>query len=261
MSSAIIHINIDVSNIQQKFWLTKKLNQSRKSIKVENKTIPVFDLPVSLQYCSEKIIKKCITYLKKENITHILLSDSMKELPASTFLKEHFYTFDGTAVINYKIYDILKKYATEKEIHLADSSLLLYTDFPEKAKEIILKLYKHVRKIKIQTERIQAFSELHHYFLEEYGLFIEIAEKINQADITMNIDQKEEKADLSLMREKNQIIFSKGSLFVECKPYHEIDQCLIEFYIYYLYGMISKETMRRFFIDYPVRISKIKICD
>ncbi len=262
MQSAIIHFEPVFSNLDQSLLIKKSLKKVKKEMESEGIKIPVYCLPIAEKKPSQKAVHHFVKYLKENNIQSIIFSEQAKKF--EYLLKEYekeFYIFNGNYVINYKIYDILRKYAREKEMEIGKSTAVLITNSPERAQEVILKIYKFVRKIKIETTCKEKFLKLQEYFLEEYGLFIIFDSKNEKEknEISILLDNKEIKADLCLAG-KNEInlIFACKKEFKEIKKYLQFNQKTLEFIINAHFGGLSEETIKRFFKEAVPKISKIK---
>ena len=147
MQGAIIHFEPIFSNLDQSLLIKKTLKKVKKEIITENLKIPVYCMPIAEKKPSQKAIYHFVNHLKENNIQSIILSEQAKKF--AYLLKEYkkdFYIFNGNYVINYKINDILRKYAREKNIEIGKSTAVLITNSPEKAREIILKIYKIVKR-------------------------------------------------------------------------------------------------------------------
>jgi len=261
MNSAMIHFEPCFSRKDQGIFLKRTLKKVKKTVKIENKEILVYTVPVCIEKPSERAIRKFIEYLKKENIKKIILSDAAALLPFKDEFYKNFSVFDGAAVINYKIQDILRKYVSTKEADLSNCAVLLYTNSPELAKECILKIYKHVRKIKIESIKPDLFFDLTSFFLYEYGIFIEINQQRekNLKEISIVLDSFKEKADLFYYNEeKTEILYFKKDLFNTFKKYRNLNQSSIEFLVDQINGNTSAQSIKQFFKTYPFRIIKIK---
>lgn len=260
MSCAIVHFKPCFTKWNQIFF-TKKLKEKIKSeIIISNKKIPVYLIPVVKEKPSEKMIAWFISYLKEEKIDTILLSDDSEALPFINKIKNCFQIFDGTKVINYKLYDILRKCAEVKQVELSKSTLIVYVNEPEFAKNYILKTYKFVKKIKIQTDKPSLFSELSAFFLYEYGLFIDIVKEVKKEnnEIIIVLNDTLYESDFYLGKEKNtEVIFSVKNLLSKINFYKKINQNAIEFLIYLLYGNMKDENIKKFFKSYSVRVIKL----
>ncbi len=261
MNSAIIHFEPVFSKLDQSIFIKRTLKKVKKNVVIEKKAIPVYILPLCQENPSEKAMMKFISYLKAEGIQRVLLSDAAETFPIIDILKENISIITGMSVINYKIYDILRKCAGARELSLENSTLLLYTNRPALAKELILKIHKHVKKIKIETEKPELFTELTDHFLEEYGIFISVNQERTEEDLKVQLDGIEKKVgmDLYINEEKpSNILFFDKNAFAEIKPFKKLNQSCIEFLIDQYYGTIKNETIRQIFKDYSVRITKIE---
>lgn len=260
MKSAIIHYEPIFTKWEQRFFIKKAFKKVKSTIMVNKKEVLVYKLPVTEENPSEKMMLRFLSYLKKENIDSVLLSDRAKSLPVSSMLKGHFKFFDGNSVINYKLYDILRKCAESAGTELNDATLTLITNKPDVAKEFILKVYKHIKRIKIKTENPTLFSDLTSFFLYEYGLFIEIVGQVKkqEKDIVILFDGSCDMADISFNNENTtEILFSAKNIFREIMPYVKLNQNTLEFLIYQLYGNISTQSVKSFFKAYSVRVIKL----
>lgn len=259
MKSAIIHFEPIFTKWEQRFFTKKAFKKVKSTVMINKKEVLVYKLPVTEENPSERMMLRFLSYLKEENIDTVLLSDSAKSLPVSSMLKSHFKYFDGNSVINYKLYDILRKCAENASTELSDATLVLITNKPDVAKEFILKVYKHIKRIKIKTEMPTLFSDLTSFFLYEYGLFIEIVgqAKKQEKDIFILFDGNYDIADLSFNNEnKTELIFSAKNYFKEIMPYAKLNQNTLEFLIHQLYGSISQQSVKSFFKVYSVRVIK-----
>ena len=156
MQAAIIHFE-DIFRKKDQFFIGKTLKKIKRSIKIENNEIPVYILPVTKEKPSVKAIKRFITYLKEEKIKYIIFSEAA--LPFRSLfenINEGFEFFSGMHVIHHKIFDILRKCAEKNNVELSASTVTLLTDYPEQAKEMILKIYRYVKKIRTsETSRLR----------------------------------------------------------------------------------------------------------
>lgn len=260
MKSAIIHFEPVFSRWDQSLFTRKAFKNVKSEINVNDKQILIYNIPVWKEKPSEKMMLRFISYLKEEEIDTILLSDSAEALSISHVLKKHFKIFNGSFVINYKLYDILRKCAEAHSLELSESTLVLLTSQPEKAKEFILKIYKHIKRIKIKTEKPEIFSELSSFFLYEYGLFIEVSKQTEKKEFELfiYIDGLLDSANLYLGDAKQtEIIFNGKNLFKEIKKYKKLNQITLEFLIYQFCGKLSHQNIKLFFKTYPVRIIKL----
>ena len=261
MNSAMIHFEPCFSRMDQGIFLKRTLKKIKKTIKVENYDVLIYKIPICIEKPSERAIQKFILLLKEDLIKNIILSDDAASLPFLEEFKKHFNIIDGASVINYRIYDILRKCVSMKENDLSDCSIILYTNTPELAKECILKIYKHVRKIKIESQKPDLFFDLTSFFLYEYGIFIEINQQKEkqEKELSIVLDDNLESADLFYFNEKkSEILFTNKNYFKEFKKFRNLTQSSIEFLIDQFYGNIDNQSIKMFFKTYPLRISKIK---
>lgn len=260
MSCAIVHFKPCFTKWNQIFFTKKIKEKIKEETIILDKKIPVYLIPVVKEKPSEKMIAWFISYLKKEKIDTILLSDDAEALPFINKIKNCFQIFDGTKVINYKLYDILRKCAEVKQVELSKSTLIVYANEPEFAKDYILKTYKFVKKIKIQTGKASLFSDLSAFFLYEYGLFIDFVKEVKKEnnEIIIALNDILYESDFYFGKGKNtEVIFSVKNLLSEINSYKKINQNTIEFLIYLLYGNIKDENIKRFFKSYSVRVIKL----
>ncbi len=260
MKSAIIHFEPVFSKYDQSIFLKRTLRRIKKTFQIEEKEFFVYLMPIFFEQPSEKAMHRMVTYLKEEGIERVLFSKSAKSLQESEILRHSFLTYDGQSVINYKLYDILRKCANSKNLSLEDSTVCISCDDPDTVKKIVFKLYKYVRRITVKTKKPEVFSELVSFFLHEYGLYIEInhepVEEKNQ--FILDIDGTETNADFSFQAERHQVLFSKKHLFAGFMPYHDLDQQAVEFLAEGFYGSLQGNAIREFFDRYLLRITKIK---
>lgn len=260
MNLAIIHHEPIFSKWNQIFFTKKVKEKIKREITILNKKVPVYLIPIIKEKPSEKAINQFILYLKEENIDIVLLSNDVECLPVAKEIKKHFLFLNGNKVINYRLYDILRKCADARNTELSKSTLIISAEEPEQVKQFILKVYKFVKKIKIQTNKPSLFSDLSAFFLYEYGLFIEIVKEVKKTDneIIISLTEKSQQADVCFCNEKNtEIIFSVKNLLYEINSYKKLNQEMIEFLIYLLYNNIKEENIKRFFKTYSVRVVKL----
>lgn len=260
MQSALIHFEPVFTKWEQNIFIKKAFKKVKSTIMINEKEIPVYKMPVFMEKPSKKMMQRFISYLKEENIEYVLLSESAASLSVSYILKNHFKLFTGGSVINYKLYEILKKCAESRNKELSDSSVVLITESLENAKEFIMKIYKHVKKIKIKTDKPTIFSDLTSFFMYEYGLFIEISRKTEKKEneIYILLDGLYKSADLYVNGDdKTEILFSAKNLFKELTPYVKLNQYTLEFLIHQLSGNLSQQGIKSFFKMYSVRVIKL----
>ncbi|MBR5236958.1 MAG: hypothetical protein IKW06_06285 [Clostridia bacterium] len=264
MKAAMIHFEPVFSHFNQTFGIKKALLHTKKEIKEEKIKIPVYLVPVTEKNPREKAIEKFSSFLIKEGITHIILSNkAYKNNLIRKKMETTFETFTGTEFVKYKLYDILRKYAGSKGINLGISTLIIETDSPEKARQYILKIYKYVKKIIIKSENEAKFSEITKFFLEEYGLFIPVEQKKSQEEneILIQLDSMvEEKKVLNISSDINRsskIIFGSKKKFKNITKYLDLNQMSLEFLIFQQYNNINEENIKRFCKDYMIKVSKI----
>lgn len=261
MDAAIIHFEPCFSKWDQSVFFNKTIKKIKKTINIKDVSVFVYTLPLNEENPSEKALKRFFTYLKGEKIKYIISSNQAKEFTnVLEQLEENFLFFNGKTVINYLIYDILRKCAKIKEIKPEESTVTLLINDPHYAKEIILKICLHVKRIRIQTQDKEKFKELFDFFLNEYGLFI----------LTDQRDDKEEKAlvlcfDEAFNHIKADFNFcGKDKVLFQVKNINElsklltIDQKAMEFLIYTQYQKVSNETVKQFFKANMPKIIKIK---
>ncbi len=260
MQSAIIHFEPVFSKYDQGIFFKRALKRCKRSFIIEGKEFFVYLVPIFLEKPSEKALSRWIDYVKEEGVRRVIVSKTVKGLKMADSLREAFSVYDGKSVINYKLYDILRKCAGEKGVNLSDSTLMLSSNDPERVKEAILKCYQYVRKITLKTNHPERFSELSAFFLEEYGLYISLHSKEPQNDSILQIDLDgfEEHCDFSYNIEKSQVYFSKKHLFAGLMPYSDLDQGAVEFLAENLKKSHEKNHVREFFDRYLLRITKIK---
>ena len=249
MNSAIIHFEDSFSRMDQ-FFINKTIKRIKKSITLENTAIPMYLLPISKEKPSLKAMKRFITYLKEEKIKYVIFSPSaLPFLELFISQNEGLEFFSGKHVIYHKIFDILRKYAEKKDIELSASTVTILTEYPEQAKEIILKIYRYVKKIRIKTKYKEKFAPLLEYFLYEYGLYI-ICEEQEE-----NI---KEEIILPVQNFNINVFFKCKKNVGDISSYIDVNQEGLEFIIYSLYHSLSEETVKRFCKEYIPKISKIK---
>ncbi|MBE7048478.1 MAG: hypothetical protein E7393_03790 [Ruminococcaceae bacterium] len=263
MKAAIIHYEPVFSRLDQSLFLKRTMRQIKSEIKTEDIKIPIYLLPICGENPSKKAIEKFCSYLKKEQIKKIIITNQASSvLKNFSLLEKNFSFFYGDTIIKYKIKDILRKYALLKNLELSKETVVIETDNPNKAKELIAKINQMVRKIKIETKDADKFKSLTEYFLQEYGLFIEINKKNDKHGIIIQLDSMKEKKDsLRLYTEKNnnnQIIFNCKNHFNQIKKYLTLNQKTLELLIFQKYGTINEQNCRRFCKDYHIRVSNFK---
>lgn len=249
MNAAIIHFEDRFSRLDQ-ILINRTLKKVKRTIKMQEEHIPMYLLPLSKDKPSAKVMKRFITYLKEEKIKYVIFSK--EALPFLELFKNHnegIEFFSGIHVIHYKIFDILRKYADKKNIELSASTVTLITEYPEQAKEMILRIYRYVKKIRIKTKYKEKFTPFLEYFLHEYGLYI-------------ICDETEENSHKEIMFP---IQYYDMNVFFKCKKeigdissYININQEGLEFIIYALYHSLSEENVKRFCKEYIPKISKIQ---
>lgn len=261
MDAAILDIESDSLILGRQFLFNKKFLRNKEEIKLFHSFVPLYKIPVSDKEISEKSIKKVIYCLKKEGIRYIITTKKLQiRRNLSERLKKEFIFFDGSQVINYKIYDILRKCAAKKGIDLENSTVRLISNDAGKVKEFVLKFFRNVKKIEIVTDCEKNFTDLSEYFLEEYGLFLLINKegKYDEKKITVFLDGgKKQSADLYFTEQKSsEIMFSSKNAFNQISSILNFNQESIEFFVYILYGRVCKETVKEFFKKYPTKIVK-----
>lgn len=247
MQAAIIHFE-DIFQKKDQFFIGKTLKKVKRSIQIDNITIPVYLLPITKEKPSVKSIKRFITYLNEEKIKYIIFSEAA--LPFRSLfesLNNGLVFFSGKHVIHQKIFDILRKCAEKKELELSSSTVTLVTEYPEQAKEMILKIYRYVKKIKIKTKYKEKFAPLLEYFLYEYGLYIVCTDEIENREISLPVQH------FNL-----EVYFKCKKQLGEISSYININQEGLEFIIYSVYHSLSDETVKRFCKEYIPKISKIQ---
>lgn len=261
MNTAIIHFEPVFSKRDQGIFFKKTLKKIKREIQIENHSVLLYLLPVSFVNPSEKAVMKFIAYLKEEKIEKLLLSDSVKKRPEAEILKKHFQIYEGNTIINYKIHDILKKCSQKKDFALEDSTLVLYSNQPEWAKEFLLKVYPLVKEIHIQTKVPEQFSQIILYFLQDYGIYIAMNEKNDEKEIVVVSDEDFQGVvgDLYLnCEEQTKVLFQKKFMLEDFEKIVEPNQKMIEFLVENIYDNLKNENIQQFFTKYPVRITKIK---
>jgi len=246
MNAAIIHFENIFSKTDQ-ILINKTLKQVKRIINMEESKIPLYLLPIYKEKPSPRAMKRFITYLKEEKIRYIIFTEAA--LPYRELFLEltnDFQFFSGHHVIYYKIFDILKKYAEKQGIELTNSTVTLLTEFPEQAKEMILKMYRYVKKIRIKTKYKEKFSPLLEYFLYEYGLYIICDEQEEGVKEEIILPVQNFNVDVFFKCKKN---------IGEISSYINMNQESIEFLIYSLYHSLSEGTVKEFCKEYIPKIT------
>ncbi len=254
MIAAIIDYKEGISKLDQTLFLKKTLKNCKTEIKENEITIKKYYIPIHIEKPSEKALQKFCDFLKRENVFYIYLTHRAKQIECvKEILSKNFSFFTGQQVINYKTCDIIRKYAGKNEKKLSESSILLETNDPQKAEDVINQICRRVKKISIKTNQEERFSPLCEFFLKEYGLFISFNDTENY-DIYVELDAKPAPSFyLNISADEknaNRIMFK-----LQNKKEH--DQFYIEFLIYCQYGALNKKTIKEFFNRHSVRISKI----
>lgn len=260
MACGIVYFTPGLSKADRGIFLRRTLRRCKTVISCEGKPVSLFRLPVCETAPSEKAMRRFVTYLKDNQIDRILLSQippSVAETLAP--LTQNFTVFDGFSVINYKIYDILRKYAAKSGINLAESTVVLCTDIPETARQLILKLYRHVRRIRIETGQPERFGDLAAYFLEEYGLYLPLTkQEKRQNEVYISADGQRQDCDIVMRGGSLEVSFFIKDAFRELSHYCKYNQATVEFLCYLHEQTLSDSAISRFFKIYAPKISKIK---
>jgi len=261
MAAAIIYIEGNSSLLHQ-----IKLFKTLQALKIKKTFLNInyvaYGIPLYKGNIKEKQLKKCIDFIKKDNITKVLLADSVPN-DIYHILSTEFEVIQGNKIINCMISDILKVCAAKREINLEDSTVVLLTDNPDHAKEIILHIYKYVKKIEIKTKEQNRFSLLNEFFIQEYGLFIEINKEIEKEDsIYLNLDEKDnKKVDFDFSCNsfcKNKVYFKIKKGEKEIKPFVKLHQAAVEFLMLKNNLQLESAQISRFCKEHRLRIMKIE---
>ncbi len=262
MSCGFIYFEPGFSKVDQSVLLRRTLRECETEIKTEGMKLRLFRLPLCEENPSMKTVSRFSAWLKKREIHQLYISDLPAQfVEVKRALAREFSIFNGLSVIDYAIYDILRKYAAQKEIKLADATLVLYTNNPQKTRDMILKLYRHVRRIRIQTENPERFSELSAYFLREYGLYIALENekrRPNEIHVVLEDGQKPEVCDINLCGGSPAVYFNMKQHFKELSRFGSCRQELVEFLCYLHEESISETAISNFFRAFTPKIIKIK---
>ncbi len=220
-------------------------------------------VPVYKENIKQRDAEKLIVYLKSNQVTHVLLTqDFLNQTKFCQMMQENFLMPEGIQIIKHKIFDIIRKCAVQKGIEIQASTVALMTDSPKEAEEYIMRLYRHVRKIRIITKSADAFAILQNRFMEEYGLFISCDEEIalkNEITISLNIIKTE--SDFNVSRQNlfdNQLQFRMKYGDKELFPHAPLCEDAIAFLMLQKGLIPTEESIRRFFKEHYVKITKIK---
>lgn len=260
MACGIVYYEPGLSKADQGIFLRRTLRRCKTVISCEGKPISLFRLPICETAPSKKVIRRFADFLKENAIDRILfgqIPQSIAEISAPLY--REFAVFDGFSVINCKIYDILRKYAAMHNINLAESTVVLCTDAPEAARQLILKLYRHVRRIRIETDKPESFGDMAAYFLEEYGLYLPLTKQNKQQnEICISTDKQTQDSDVVMRGHGLEISFVIKGTFKELSQYCKMNQASVEFLCYLHEESLSDSAISRFFKTYAPKISKIK---
>lgn len=261
MSDAIIYTQDNPSLLRQ-----IRINQTMQALKLRKQFLNIdyvaYGIPLYKGKIKDKQLNKCIDFIKKDNIENILLSD-YADAEIKEKIMQKFNVINGNRIINCMIFDILKVCAVKKEMELENSTVVLITDNPERAKDVILQIYKYVKKIEIETTEKNQFASLNEFFIHEYGLFIEInIEKENDKHIYLNLDEKNhKKADFDFSSAsflKNKVYFKIKKGEKEIKPFVKLHQAAIEFLMLKNNLQIESAQISRFCREHRLRMMKIE---
>ena len=255
MFGAIIHFEPFFSKWDQSIFLSKTLRRVKSEIEVEGMTVPIYLLPISIANPSEKALDKFIRYLREEKVDKVLLTDVVKKLPCCQKLTDNFSVYDGKSIINYFLIDILKKCSSDYQIPLQECSLVLISNVPTEAKEILEKCYSFVKEIYIDTDHPERFESLQQEFLEDYGIFLSLIHKKQKNEIIISLESTQKPYHFSV---NQKIIFKNVKLLKKFLPFIECNQELIEFFVEKKFNSTKRRYIQQFHKDYPMVITKIK---
>ncbi|MBE7010806.1 MAG: hypothetical protein E7418_04870 [Ruminococcaceae bacterium] len=237
------------------------LKNCKKKEKICDIEFDSYGIPVYKNKFYSKHAELIKQYLKEENIQSVLLSDGT-DRRVKNFLSLHFSIIDGNKVIENKVYDILKKCVEKKESEIEKSTVVIRTNDNYNLQNFILQMYRYVKKIKIETENKEKFTELTEYFMREYGLYIDVESNVkDKEEIVISYgSNSNKKADFYFNSKENKqkVLFKMKKGENTIKNYKEIDQALIEFLIYKKNLMVNSEQICGFMKEYKVRIAKIE---
>ncbi len=254
MYAAMIDVKPGISKLDQTLFLKRLLKNCKTEIQDNHIVIKKYDIPIDIENPSEKAILKFCEFLKNEKIGYVFVTDAVKQVkPVYDALSKNFSFFTGLSVINYKTCDIIRKYAGGKNQKLSDALVLLETDEPQKAEDIIHQIYRRVKRIAIRTKKEESFSDLADRLLKEYGLFVSVNDA-ERPDIHIELDSMIlSSGHLNLSADENRA----SKILFKLQNKKEYDQFYLEFLIFCQYGVVNKKTIKDFFNQHSVRISKI----
>lgn len=220
-------------------------------------------MPVYKEEIKERDSKKLIAYLKSNQVTHVLFAQDFSLYPEfCQKMQENFQVPDGTAIIKHKIFDIIRKCAAKKGVEPQDSTVVLITDSPKEAEACIMRLYRHVKKIRIQTNCPDVFSKLQNTCMEEYGLYICCeGEEIQNNEIAISMKSESATADFCLQKYDvfdYKILLRMKSGEKELFPHLPLHEDALTFLMMKTGVSPTEENIQRFFKEHYVKITKIK---
>lgn len=262
MSCGLIYFESGLKMAEQNIFLRRTLKQCETELVTEGKRLLLFRLPVSTERPSERAVFRFIDFLKNKGIKKVYLHEIPKKFAGVIApIYREFEVFDGFSVINYALYDIIRKYAAQKGMILRDVTLVLHTDAPQKAEHVISLLHRHVHRISIQTSDFERFEALTAHFLNEYGIYIAMYGKKeckNEFHIVLDEARKADLCDLNLTNGNLSVYFNMKQYFKELLCFGKCKQDMIEFLCYMHENSLSNAALSSFFKAYAPKISKIK---
>ncbi len=258
MACAIIHYEPSFSRMDVGFFIKRTLKNVKKVIQDDECYYLLYLLPICENYFSKKGFDEFVSYLKKENINKIILTKQALKCEKTEKLLNCFNTYDGLSLINAEIYEIIKKCALKKHLQLSKSSLVLYTNQPEKAKSVILKLYHFVKDIVIQTKEEEKFIDLSFYFLENYGIDVLINGKIPKEAVSVIIDGRFENGNYDFSFSDSRVLFCGKKIHRELNEILEMNQFTMEYIIENRQKNLENQQIHQFLKENDLKIVKIE---
>ena len=170
--------------------------------KIGNKIIynlPIFASQNINKYRTNKLVKKIIKNLEKDEVSNIILS---KYLHTVKCLKNNLYSknvniLDGRHLFKCLSYEMIEYILKRQNRYIESSEIsILINDFTDINKNLIIDIAKDIKRLRIITNNIDKCKDIENYLYNEFGILINISNNkktsLLNSQIILNFDFSEE---------------------------------------------------------------------
>ncbi len=135
--------------------------------------ICIYEVPIMKR--KKNYLKVC-KYLKNKGVKNVYFS-KLTDSVLSYDLKTEFQYIYGENNFYNNFVSVLEFFAQKKGIPLKESTVAFISDDVKKTEQLLLKIYKKIKKIVVYTRNVDKFKYLSSKFRTEYGIDIDVRKK------------------------------------------------------------------------------------